>query len=1560
MTPPTTNSTSVDVKFYTSGSTSNYPDVSATLIDNRNVFHIYANHNISTTKMFLQIDSGEKTSNALTTIEIHPGKMTIGATGSNESDICDATYNFQPRDPSTHTTGNYSLKIYIVNANTTYYGKFGWGSVLNQVYYNFYYRSSNLDHFDPSSSVTNISQVEKGQTIEIYCPLVINDNDDSRRPHTVRFMFDEKDDYAAPNNRPANSDALQSWSASVPYNTNENNSQPNYAKYTLTTVGLENDSWYQVSVVALYDDGHVVSHTLENMLPVIAKPVISKVVAYGLGLDTTGPGDSSLATVMEVYMKAGTAANKIGLANNQLDSSKRNKILFSLKKNGTTYYTVRKSISQVTSTVNGVDTFQYIINRNEIDNLVSNPQANSNNTYTLDVDAELEYLNPNDQSESGNIKKTSDAVAATFAHDIIPLQSFTIENAWVSAAVTTVSGTRMVDLTNSISSQGYGVAPECGIVGSFKKNAFYGSGIQTGLFKDLDIATTKHKFQLTKYDANGNAIPNSTVNVTKLVQMQGSVASPTATQTQQEFVDLVNQGGIGINVQGNLTSVLTNAQMGLNDNIAGNSNRGIFADSNRGIVTVESNMDGITIKNTGPNTNGVTNGTIPKINAYYYTNPSFATNITSGAQNSSNSFSLNDAIGLKVYAVFHQNAGAKQYPFFILYTSRTSSENVGSWYKSRINYGPQSYEGMSPQYVDPDKVGLTLIYTGTDDGSFMPEIPSKRRIQYEVKLNGPNSDQLTGSYTNANAGYASELMGTLSLHTSSNASEISAGDFDFRLLEAGMVTSHVNFDKISMTFNKKPLASVISAESSSGLYDNIPGAAGVLGPNQPPIYFWIPFSSGLYSQSDNVKVSIQIVSLGATIPEATFSTNSSVVINKVNRYEMTFGADSEPTFLESTGVLTVPINNPKTLSNEYHLSSATFTSNLTSTGHNSVTKAQENDGVFKVTLLNPSPRGVSNPCDYRVHYTIADPKGSNIRGPLSAQYRINIKDHPTTSSYTVSNYSYTTFHNNNVSGGISSFTFDIAFIDHQTKGIDGVNVYFESASDFVLFHLKDVKRNTLLSSQTVSYTLQNTAPLTNAVNDGVKIIGSDGVVSTATWRNYGAGKIVIEPYITEKVDSNHDTQTKIPDQSVRKDINNIPVISKVENIVLNGGVLELHDGTSMSFDKALPKYSGVSNVTASYVLSLNTQDQSNNIVSNDSLTDKYVIGLGSSPSNYALNLKVKLVTSNDGSSYESESAVLVFDSVSVDVLSMNVNVRRNSNSSSLSVVRGDYTVSPSGASYLNVTEVKLVDNLSDSNTNPLDSGVYVLPCTNSVVSDIQPLGSVGSPNTYSLVRAGVYELSYMLRLQYRVKAGVDYTLQYSSQGSASYHDSRPNYVSLKPSTATNATKYVIATRPEVTIVSSFIESSKLKLKMKIDAKGLKNEGVQSVVLLLGQDGDYPDANDVSNGEGAQIVLSFTSANVSETYDLTTSGNLSNNINNGGEATLTTVDVNGLNEGSGLSATWKLKAGSLDNSDESVLTFPDLSSGTYGGFVSGKPISVVAALSTRLGIDLDIKTCPALP
>ena len=334
---------------------------------------------------------------------------------------------------------------------------------------------------------------------------------------------------------------------------------------------------------------------------------------------------------------------------------------------------------------------------------------------------------------------------------------------------------------------------------------------------------------------------------------------------------------------------------------------------------------------------------------------------------------------------------------------------------------------------------------------------------------------------------------------------------------------------------------------------------------------------------------------------------------------------------------------------------------------------------------------------------------------------------------------------------------------------------------------------------------------------------------------------------------------------------------------------------------------------------------------------------------------MKLVTSNDSLSYESESATLIFDSVSVDVSNMTVNVRRNSNSSSLSVVRGDYTVSPSGAEglsgYLNVTEVKLVNNVPKENVNPaLESAVSVLSWTGT--GDVQPTGSNQNPNVYSV---STYNLSDKLYLQYRVKAGVDYTLQYTSENPAIDYESVSDFVKLKAHPSNNVSAHTIAVRPEVTILSSNVEldsSGNMKLRMKINAKGLDAEGVQSMFVLLGQDGDYTDANDVESGNGCQIALSFTAANLTNTYEIDTSS--SDLITKNQTYTFTVTDVSGLDEGSGLGATWTLEVASLEGSDETVLTFPALSSGTYGGFVSTKEINVVVVGSSRLGVDVDIK------
>ena len=271
---------------------------------------------------------------------------------------------------------------------------------------------------------------------------------------------------------------------------------------------------------------------------------------------------------------------------------------------------------------------------------------------------------------------------------------------------------------------------------------------------------------------------------------------------------------------------------------------------------------------------------------------------------------------------------------------------------------------------------------------------------------------------------------------------------------------------------------------------------------------------------------------------------------------------------------------------------------------------------------------------------------------------------------------------------------------------------------------------------------------------------------------------------------------------------------------------------------------------------------------------------------------------------------------------------------------------------MNVAEVKLVNNSQKDNVDPALASVLSWSGT----GDVQPTGSNQNPNAYSV---STYNISDKLYLQYRVKAGVDYTLQYSSQSSASSYESISDLVKLKAHSSNNVFVYTIAVRPEVTILSSNVEfdsSNKMILRMKINAKGLDAEGLQSIFVLLGQDGDYTNANDVNSGNGCQIALSFTADNLTNSYEIDTSS--SDLITKNQSYTLTATDVPGLDEGSGLGATWTLKVGSLDSSDESVLTFPALSSGTYGGFVSTKEINVVAVGSTRLGVDVDIKKCSA--
>jgi len=196
--------------------------------------------------------------------------------------------------------------------------------------------------------------------------------------------------------------------------------------------------------------------------------------------------------------------------------------------------------------------------------------------------------------------------------------------------------------------------------------------------------------------------------------------------------------------------------------------------------------NGWNIVNTGVNTNGK----LPKVNLYYFTNP-----VAAASQTTSNSFTLSQASGLGLFSVFYQNQGAKEYPFFIAYTTPTGDVsdrvvNKASWYKSKVFYGPSSGGGDTTT-PNSDRAGLTLLYTGTDDGSLFPDIPASRRVKCVID----------NAESNKFDNYENEFVNLVSLQTSSNASTSQAGSFNFRLLETGIFTSRANINKVALRYN---------------------------------------------------------------------------------------------------------------------------------------------------------------------------------------------------------------------------------------------------------------------------------------------------------------------------------------------------------------------------------------------------------------------------------------------------------------------------------------------------------------------------------------------------------------------------------------------------------------------------------------------------------------------------------------------------------------------------------------------------------------------------------------
>jgi hypothetical protein len=327
----------------------------------------------------------------------------------------------------------------------------------------------------------------------------------------------------------------------------------------------------------------------------------------------------------------------------------------------------------------------------------------------------------------------------------------------------------------------------------------------TGYKLDYEYTDASYNAVTATFDASSNILADQTAGGRVVIGNPNTApnnpvvpATRTTTTTTLGFISdplQVAEAASGVSIVNGFPTILTSAQMAL-----------AKADSNPTLITAGADQDGWTIDNAGAVADA--SGNYPKVNLYFYANTVPANLDASGNliyQTGNNSFTLNDAIGLGLYAIFDQAAGAKEYPFFNAYTTFSGANNR-SWYKSKVFYGPQSNNGDT--LANANNVGLTLAYTGTDDETLFSHIPSDRRIKYEVKT----GDNLT----DANPGYASEFMNYLTLQTSSQA--VSAGNYNFRLLETGMFTSHQSFLQLRLKYNLtgKVAATIYATTDNSG------------------------------------------------------------------------------------------------------------------------------------------------------------------------------------------------------------------------------------------------------------------------------------------------------------------------------------------------------------------------------------------------------------------------------------------------------------------------------------------------------------------------------------------------------------------------------------------------------------------------------------------------------------------------------------------------------------------------------------------------------------------------
>jgi len=193
----------------------------------------------------------------------------------------------------------------------------------------------------------------------------------------------------------------------------------------------------------------------------------------------------------------------------------------------------------------------------------------------------------------------------------------------------------------------------------------------------------------------------------------------------------------------------------------------IYADGAKGTV-VSGTTYGWGFSN--PNSNG------SKINWYYF-----------NKQTSGKSIQVKELTNM--YCVIKQLSDISDpfNPFFILYTTPKGSGDAASWYHSKLFYGSNDIP------ANVDKSQQILLYTGTDDKSVHPEIPTSNRQQLQLNSSLCNPTTITDAVVSN----STDEINLISLQTSSNV--VAYNKYNFSCTEMGLKSLKYDQKSICVT-----------------------------------------------------------------------------------------------------------------------------------------------------------------------------------------------------------------------------------------------------------------------------------------------------------------------------------------------------------------------------------------------------------------------------------------------------------------------------------------------------------------------------------------------------------------------------------------------------------------------------------------------------------------------------------------------------------------------------------------------------------------------------------------